>query len=539
MTSPPDWATNVTPAGIHNAPAATAQYQQMSEDQVKVLRQKLRASLLQTIVQLLTGLFVPHGHIDDAEHQIIHWVEGIPILGDIVEAITGIPDGNDHDLGTWANNLLHRHQPVPKMTSGGVGDEHPNLLLAPDFRATGTLIASQNWTWTNSVGFDSLGAAKVIPAGYITELLSNEIPVTAGQTVLSLSIRVKADSLVYTGTNPITMGITRYKDRAEVGSDDLMMLASPAGTFDWTELFMDQYQVPADCDEVRMRLTVGANATAGNVYWDEASVQAVGMGLIDRIVSGLENINTPGWNYVDLLLSMFNQFRTTTDHAARITYLESLQSAGNKINDEFLRTASNLGPNWHQTYSGGGAGVWQTDGDYAFLNKSGFGDRAVLCRYIGSPAVTSTDTQKIIAVLGSKGQDNSLLGLHSHIDLYGRMDTAETNWIRARFSSNGGVSLTRNLGGVITDLATITVDPVSAGATLILYCGTDDGIRFFRIEINGVAILGGPAAPISDSTSNYGASYRGYGHGAKWQGSLLILGQLSPPSLNAWAAQDD
>lgn len=538
MTEPtPDYVTQLSPPGIHTAPAQSTQLVQLSQDQIRAARQQFREQIFQIIVQSIKGLFIPSGRTGGAEKQFNDWIEDIPILGDIAEVLTGVEDGNLHDMGTWANGLLSRLRPVPKVTSGTVGDEHPQLLLAPDFRASATLVASQNWSWSNSFGFDSLGCAQVIAAGYVTELLSNEIPVTAEQSVMDFSVRVKASGLVYTGSNPISMGITYFMNRTEIGEDDLMVLVSPASTFDWTELFKDGFQIPAGCDEIRMRLKVNSNVSAGTIYWDDASVTTIGMGLIDNIVRGLENVNRPGWDLTDLLLSMFNQFRTTTDHATRIALLEAANSPGNKINDEFFRTGSDLGPNWHLTYTGGGGGTWETDGDYAFWDKAGISTREVRCRWIGTPATTLTNTQKITAVTGSKGQ--GFLGFRSHSDLYGRMDTSEANWIRVRFSSNGDVTLTRCLANVLTDIATVTVAPLSGGSTVILYCGTSDGDRFFRVEIDGVAVIGGETSPVSDTTSALGTSFLGYGHGAKAEGNLLILGQCEPCKLNAWAAQDN
>lgn len=483
-----------------------------------------------------------------------HWTQAerglgkVRNVGFLMEIATGDEDGNPHDLASFINSLLRHRRPVPAVQGAAVVDTNPNLIFSPNFPTSGTIVSDMDWTWDNSAGRDSVGSAKVVASGYLSELVSNEIDAVEGQK-LDLSVWAKWSGLSYTGTDPIVLGVTLYLNHEEVGSEDLASFASPAASQDWTELSYTSYEVPAGCDELRLRLKIGGNLASGSVWFDDAEVikHQAGSGyigsLIDRTIQGLENIDDNNWGLDDLLVSMLNQFRTTTDHATRIALLESLNTTGNKINDEFLRTAGTLGANWNVTYTGAGSGTWETDGDYAFWNNAGFADREARGRYIGSPSTTATDTQKIVAILGSKG-GNGVFGAHSHVDLYGRMDTGETNWIRARFSSNGDVTITRSLAGVKTDLATAAgwvpifnpdgPKPVGAGATIILLCGTGSGTRFFEAQINGETVCS-----TSDSTSNFGASYRGYGAGVKAEGSVLDLGQVKPPKLNAWAAVDN
>lgn len=493
--------------------------------------------LFQKFLVQVTGFFVPGVSTFD---QLQTWAESVG-LGDLLEILTGVPDADNNDLGSWVNSLLYWARPVPQIQAASVVDTNPNLLIAPDFSAAGTVVSDQGWVWDNSAGHDSIGSASIVAIGIVSELVSNQVAAVAGQKI-DLSVWVRWDSVSYTGTNPIAIGVTRYMGGAEVGSTDLAFIATPAGTSGWTRLAYDAYEVPAGCDEIRMRFKIGANLTGGTLYWDDASVTKTQPGsgyigsFLDQVVNGLENVNAPGWDLTDVLISMLNQFRTTADHAARITYLESLQSTGNKINDEFLRVGTTLGGNWNQTY-GAGAGTWETDGDYAFFRDSGISAREVRCRYIGSPSTTLTDTQKIVCVLGSKGEDYFIpfiLQVRSYIFLYGRMDTGETNWVRVGFGGNGEVLIQRSLAGVLTTLAsTVSIAP-GAGSTLALACGTSTGARFFEAQVNGSTVL-----TASDATSSLGAGFRGYGHGALAEGSLLILGQATPARLNAWAAIDN
>lgn len=569
MTQPPEWVTTTPSSDVHQVPGTQSGIELPGHQQILDLRGQLLENSQREFLRAVQGFFSPLG--GPTFTQLQSWAAGIPILGDIAEVMTGIEDGDLNDLGTWANNLLGYHNPVPEVQAASVVDTNPNLILAPTFAASPTIVTElgHGWAWDNSAGHDSIGCAKITVAGVLDELVSNEIRVVEGQK-LDLSVWVKwPTSITYTGTNPFGLGVTRYRaqsrsdglvEELEIGSDDVASIASPASTSDWVQLVKSGYEVPPGCDELRLRLKVAPNLTAGTIFWDDASVTKTQPGsgyignLLDTTINGLENVNQPGWDLTDLLISMLNQFRTTVDHAARITLLENLLTTGNKINDEFLRVGTTLGSNWNQAYIGFGAGTWETDGDNAFWNKSGVDTLDVRCRYIGTPSETLTDTQKITAILGSKGEVGflpSIFGLlficESHVDLYGRMNTTGTegtDWIRARFSASGDVYIHRSLAGVVTQLAhTENWDfllnpngskPAGAGATITLLCGTDSGARFFEAHINGEAVC-----VANDSTSNVGASYRGYGHGARAEGSILILGQAAPSRFNAWAAVDN
>lgn len=87
MTAP-EWATSVTSPGIHNPPATTTQWQQLSQEELQQLRARLLQSILQVIVGAITGFITPGNAIT----QLSQWaqaleetIEKLPILGDLVE----------------------------------------------------------------------------------------------------------------------------------------------------------------------------------------------------------------------------------------------------------------------------------------------------------------------------------------------------------------------------------------------------------------------------------------------------------------------
>lgn len=60
MTQPPEYAVTVpSNAGIHNEPAKSYQWQQMSEDQLRVTRKKMQDQIMQLVVLAFTGIYIP------------------------------------------------------------------------------------------------------------------------------------------------------------------------------------------------------------------------------------------------------------------------------------------------------------------------------------------------------------------------------------------------------------------------------------------------------------------------------------------------
>lgn len=63
-------------------------------------------ALIKELIQRILGLDIdPFQAIEDLWNQLSEWVSGIPVLSDLLEAITGIEDGDLNDLGTFFLNL--------------------------------------------------------------------------------------------------------------------------------------------------------------------------------------------------------------------------------------------------------------------------------------------------------------------------------------------------------------------------------------------------------------------------------------------------
>lgn len=224
------------------------------------------------------------------EGAIADALEGVPLLGDIVNALTGAGGGLP-DLTSWAQQLLNGQSPlnalnlfglvrpgnIPLIGVGHLGDTSPNLLTNPRFENAVSLNGSGVWTWDSSTGHAGAGSAKTVANGTGSrDLLSNAIAVTKGQK-LACSCWVKwADVTSAGGTLPLQLGITAYLNGDAVGQPYLARHAASPTTSDWLQL-SGTYTVPDGVDEVRVRLTVTPDATAGTVWFDDISAAKTGL----------------------------------------------------------------------------------------------------------------------------------------------------------------------------------------------------------------------------------------------------------------------
>ena len=306
MTQPPDWATD-TPSHppVHTEPPRNYQWDQMSQDELQAMRKRLIDSILQIIVQAVTGLFFPGGGIFGAFNQLEDWADGL--------------FGPDSPID--ANNLFNF---IPQALFGlipfsHVGDTNPNLFLHPGFEAA-VSVQGTDFLWSSGVGRTAAGSGYIVANGVEHEFLSNPVAVAAGQK-LDLWIYSRWAGLVYSDAGevlplpvtlpatlsdtpsgggpsllplrlPFTLGDTssssglpvikvqvlRMLNNAVVGTTDLQVVRSPAADqATWLQLGDDVYTVPSGCDVIRLRFVVTADATAGTVWIDDGDIRKTGL----------------------------------------------------------------------------------------------------------------------------------------------------------------------------------------------------------------------------------------------------------------------
>lgn len=359
MTEVPEWVTSVpaTPS-IHDEPPSSYQWEQLSQQQIEALRGNLIESVVAAVVEAISG-FLPFGAPaaellgniftdlfgllgnplgmgtgnptpnDDVSEipilgPVVGLLENIPIVGDIVEAITGIIGGDLSDLTSWADSipglstllgwlgldsggdestilgwaagLLDGDSPLDsinlfnlgnlfgKLPIGNLTSDSAELLDNPDFREAISLQGAGVWTWDAAEGRTVPGSAKVSGRGAQSVLVSNTIAVAQGDQI-DPTVYAKWTGLTYTGTKPVKLQIVRLlydpvtQVFATMATDEVAAPASPAATQSaWFLLAgASDYTVPANTSHIALRLVVEATATAGDVWFDDASCRKTGL----------------------------------------------------------------------------------------------------------------------------------------------------------------------------------------------------------------------------------------------------------------------
>lgn len=204
---------------------------------------------------------------------------------------------------------------IPLIPLSQIGQASPNLLTNPVLDAPDSVAGSGIWSFDGTVGRTALGSLTTTAAGVLREVVSNEIQVTQGQTV-DITAFAKWTGLTYTGTSPITVGVAAYLNGTQVGTTTLAGPVSPPANSGSWNLYSGSYPVPAGVDTVRMRLTMDATATAGQVWFDDLSASKSGTmpqsfitdlestftGIFDVFGGGLATLQ----NFVPNLLSMLH-----------------------------------------------------------------------------------------------------------------------------------------------------------------------------------------------------------------------------------------
>lgn len=396
-----------------------------------------------------------------------------------------------------------------------------------------------------------MGFVQIVADGDLHELLSNEMQTVPNQPV-AFSIWVRWTGITYTGSNPISMGVTEYLNGEEVNSPDLAWIASPASSSsypsedDFFQLVAD-YTVPAlGVDEIRMRLKVAPTVTAGTVDWGDAEMLpgmhvrdevVPGIGItVDNITNKLYGLDLTGWLQSDSAAALGDQNSTVKGHSVAIAALQAQLTPGVATSDSFERSASttSLGSDWDENY-GAGNGNWALDGHDAYwYSPSPYGSRESLCRWIGTHPVSTTDYQVIGCVLASNpGKPGDEVAYN---DVIGRCDSSKQNYIRFRVGGDGTWSLSKFISGTETVMVSGTASPPGSGSSLALACG-DKGTstpRYFTCSISGSVVAQGV---YSDTTSQFGATYRGWGFGGEAIGDLFSSPTV-PGLVALWSAYD-
>ena len=242
------------------------------------------------IVQALTGIAAEDAAI------VEKWLESLPLVGDLVKAITGATGGLI-DIEKFFANLFN------VIPIGSISAEQPNLLGYYNFPA-GAIGLGGEWTIdpASTRTTDGSGSLRLVCDGKPHAIRSGRdrgdiIKVSYGQT-LRAAIAVATDDFVGTGVACVKLQIVPFHEATEAmpfryeGDPVTVDTYAPlAGQLGWPGHLMTgtEWTVPAGVSGIQLRLLVTADALSGVLRFDDASLKLVGLLAMDQ-VSGLGDV---------------------------------------------------------------------------------------------------------------------------------------------------------------------------------------------------------------------------------------------------------
>ncbi|RFZ41412.1 hypothetical protein DAVIS_02681 [Mycobacterium marinum] len=230
---------------------------------------------------------------------------------------------------------------------GGISEVQPDLQLDSSFDESSSIAEDspawapqdldplvdypEGWLW-DLVGRNAPGSATVDCDGANHALLGTEIPVVEGQTF--------APECWLTWSGVTATGSTfRLQVMTDGGSaTDIAAVSSPAASAGWTHL-SGTYTVPAGVATIRTRLYVSGNATAGQVWFDDAPIRRTNLmqkGFIQGLVDDLTELFG---NFAAMIDGILGTGHTFSD---LVTFIASGLSLAAEAADNFTALLSGL-----------------------------------------------------------------------------------------------------------------------------------------------------------------------------------------------------
>jgi hypothetical protein len=594
--SNPDWLNPVPFGDVAHGqlPGNTQQWDALSEDQLRQMREQLLESIISAVVQAVRGLFVP-GPFGAALDQLSGWANNLPTLSDVfqnivtvVAKILGAPNPETITLvglGEWVLETVFgivMPDRVPVLPISHLTDGATNLLSNPMFTGSAPISTVQPGSWVldtavsqNGIG----GSARIDADGGQHDLLSTDfIPLTTGQS-LEISSWVKTEGLV--GANGIVIGVACYTKADGSDAPRFVTLASPSqtGTTDWQQ-WSGVYTATEGVVGIRVHLAVLPQVFGGKVWFDNLFAGKKGLLQIDWVSNLGETLTDAAdgiaqlfaglqesWNTLlsaltgkpqeqatpQLTAEQITELLATT--AANTTALAALQTAvqGGLTNlvasgDDFERDQINLPGQdlWDWVFEkdpalNGGYGV--SRGQLVWQDKGNVGNRVRFLRVNPADRYTKTAYQRVCRVIGTQVAEAGvpLLGLKPALDTtYARVSDDFSKYVVAYTDGDGVTTLRYNVGAGEKDFLDLAGKPVrssgpkpTAGSSYAIECGDPGDLRSYRVLRNNVTVLA------HEDTAGVSApldSLRGWG----WGGEAVArgLGQGTPSSIHSITVAD-
>ncbi|MBF9328473.1 hypothetical protein [Mycobacteroides chelonae] len=270
---PPNWAIDIPSADVHQKRESGLMRpftpQQLQEFGKQFIEQFLGRVVLAVVGHLIPGV----GSFD----QLREWAADKPGLGDLVELLTGIEDGDLTDLGTWALGIRN--------ALAGIDLAHPESILTAIAKVAGQFFkgvipaawiadVAQDLT-SGAGGFTDPSVVEANPdwhfdASQNGHLSGKSIYVNADGQLYAISVKdsfeVAAGQIVDVAASAMWQGVT-----AAAGSNPIRLCITPFGP-DGSKLpdvvVKQLHPVAADSSWVRTSLTGAWTVPSnGSVKW--------------------------------------------------------------------------------------------------------------------------------------------------------------------------------------------------------------------------------------------------------------------------------
>lgn len=254
---------------------------------------------------------------------------GIPIIGDIVKAITGILDGGYRELSMFFGNLFN------VIPVGAISKAQPNLLPDSAFKPDALDEPCDDWSIDladnrtgDGVG-KGTGSLRLICDGHSHAIRSGVdrydfVKVAEGQQ-LTASIAIKAAGYNGNGAT-VVLQIVPFVD-SQPDSPITISSYAPSGSdvLSWPgHTISGTYTVPGGVTGVQLRILVTEDAQAGTLHFDDASLKQTGLISQDHV----EGLGTAIGGIVGRIQNVINViFGAFTGQTNLVTSIEELAIA--------------------------------------------------------------------------------------------------------------------------------------------------------------------------------------------------------------------
>ena len=238
---------------------------------------------LQKLAQLVAGIDVGFPTLE----EIAEGWEGLLLgggsvdWGQLYEELTGGEGGLAELSDLLSGGLFGPIKPgrITFVPIGALGNSNPNLLDNPGFDGDVSMELGDGWLHDTTVGHSSTGSAKHAADGLPHAQYSDPATEVDPTVPITVGIWTRYRGITATpGANAISLSINNFVDGNYLNTTLVQGILSPSGDSsnpghnDFVLLTAD-YTPPAGVNQIKLLGLITGDATAGNVWFDDAFVE--------------------------------------------------------------------------------------------------------------------------------------------------------------------------------------------------------------------------------------------------------------------------